>query len=148
MATRTLHVEVVTAESEIYSGEANEVVAPGSEGQLGILPEHAALLALLKEGALRIKTDEGEEPIFISGGFLEVSNDQLTVLATTAEHADEIDVARAEEARRRAQERLQNRTEAVDRARAHAALQRAISRIKVAELTRRRRNRSEMPVNR
>ncbi|GAC1693019.1 MAG: hypothetical protein NVS9B9_15330 [Ktedonobacteraceae bacterium] len=74
MATRdTLHVEVVTAERELYSGEATLVSAPGSEGRLGILPRHAAMLALLKEGELRIELIDAEEPLCVSGGFLEVS---------------------------------------------------------------------------
>ncbi|HEV2172220.1 MAG TPA: ATP synthase F1 subunit epsilon, partial [Nitrospira sp.] len=76
MATRnTLHVEVVTAERELYNGEANLVSAPGTEGRMGILPRHAALLTTLAPGALRIELNGAEEPLFVSGGFLEVSND-------------------------------------------------------------------------
>src|SRR6266566_2221479 len=102
MATRTtMHVEVVTAERELYSGEADIVIAPGTEGELGILPKHAALLTTLKVGELLIKLSGAEEPLFVSGGFLEVSNNSVTVLAETAEHAEEIDEARAEAARRR-----------------------------------------------
>ena len=141
MATHaTMHVEVVTAERELYSGEANELVAPGSEGELGILPRHAALLTTLKPGALRIKLNDAEEPLFVSGGFLEVSNNQATVLADTAEHAEEIDQARAEEARRRAQERLAQTTSDTERAELDAALERAIERLRVADLARRRRS--------
>ena len=147
MATRnTLHVEVVTAERELYNGEANLVSAPGSEGRLGILPRHAALLTMLAPGELRIELNGAEEPLFVSGGFLEVSNDSVTVLADTAEHAEEIDEARAEEARRRAEERLQNVQSETERVELQAALERAISRIRVAELTRRRSGRRiEMP---
>ena len=147
MATRdTLHVEVVTAERELYNGEANLVSAPGSEGRLGILPRHAALLTMLAPGELRIELNGAEEPLFVSGGFLEVSNDSVTVLADTAEHAEEIDEARAEEARRRAEERLQNVQSETERVELQAALERAISRIRVAELTRRRGGRRiEMP---
>src|SRR5438445_2611948 len=101
-ARNTLHVEVVTAERELYNGEADMVIAPGSEGQLGILPRHAALLTTLAPGAMRIKLGDAEEPLFVSGGFLEVKDNVVTVLADTAEHAEEIDQARAEEARRRA----------------------------------------------
>src|SRR5579863_9747441 len=138
MATRnTLHVEVVTAERELYNGEANLVSAPGSEGRMGILPRHAALLTTLAPGELRIELNGAEEPLFVSGGFLEVSNDSVTVLADTAEHAEEIDEARAEEARRRAEERLQNAESETERAELQAALERAISRIRVAELSRR-----------
>ncbi len=137
MATRnTLHVEVVTAERELYSGEADLVSAPGSEGRLGILPEHAPLLTLLAPGALRIKLQGAEEAIFVSGGFLEVSNNGVAVLADTAEHADEIDTARAEEARRRAEESLRDAQSNVDRAELQGQLERAITRLKVAELAR------------
>ena len=147
MATRnTLHVEVVTAERELYNGEANLVSAPGSEGRMGILPRHAALLTMLQPGELRIELNGAEEPLFVSGGFLEVSNDNVTVLADTAERAEEIDEARAEEARRRAQERLQDVQSEAERAEMQAALERAISRIRVAELSRRRGGRRiEMP---
>lgn len=139
MATRnTLHVEVVTAERELYNGEANLVSAPGTEGRMGILPRHAALLTTLAPGALRIELNGAEEPLFVSGGFLEVSNDSVTVLADTAEYAEEIDEARAEEARRRAEERLQNVQSEMDRVELQAALERAINRIQVAELSRRR----------
>ena len=139
MATRnTLHVEIVTAEHELYNGEANLVSAPGSEGRLGILPRHAALLTTLAPGALRIVLNGAEEPLFVSGGFLEVSDDNVTVLADTAEHAEEIDQARAEEARRRAQERLAEAQSNVERAELQSALERAIARLRVAELARRR----------
>jgi F-type H+-transporting ATPase subunit epsilon len=147
MATRnTLHVEVVTAEREIYSGEADMVVAKGTEGMLGILPRHAALLTTLAIGEMRIKLGGAEEPLFVAGGFLEVRDNVVTVLADTAEHAEEIDEARAEEARRRAQERLEQATSDVERAEMLGALERAINRIKVAELARRRGGRRiEMP---
>src|SRR6266581_1354450 len=147
MATRTtMHVEVVTAERELYNGEADMVVAPGSEGQLGILPRHAALLTTLQAGAMRIKLGGAEEPLFVSGGFLEVSNNQVTVLADTAEHAEEIDQARAEEARRRAQERLAQAQSNVERAELQAALERAIARLHVTEISRRRGGRRvQMP---
>ncbi|HTI14475.1 MAG TPA: F0F1 ATP synthase subunit epsilon [Dictyobacter sp.] len=138
MATRnTLHVEVVTAERALYSGEAEIVDAPGSEGQLGILPRHAPLLALLGAGPLIVKLGGGEETIFVSGGFLEVSNDQVTVLADTAEHAEDIDTARAEEARRLAQERLSETRSNTERAELQSILQRELHRLRVAELVRR-----------
>ena len=147
MATRnTLHVEVVTAERELYNGEANLVSAPGSEGRLGILPRHAALLTTLAPGDLRIELNGAEEPLFVSGGFLEVSNDKVTVLADTAEYAEEIDQARAEEARRRAQERLAQSQSEIERAELQGALERAVARLRVAELARRRGGRRiEMP---
>src|SRR5256885_12758576 len=97
MATRSrniLHVEVVTAERELYNGDANMVIAPGSEGQLGILPQHAALLTMLKPGAMRIRLNDAEEPLFVSDGFLEGNHDVVTVLADKAEYAVEIQEAR------------------------------------------------------
>ena len=137
MATgNTLHVEIVTAERKLYSGEADSVQAPGSEGQLGILPRHAAFLTTLSPGALSIKLAGAEEAIFVSGGFLEVSNNNVIVLADAAEHADDIDQARAEEARHRAQERLAQAQSNVERAQLEAALQRAILRLRVAETAR------------
>ena len=148
MATRaTMHVEVVTAERELFNGEADMVVAPGTEGMLGILPRHAALLTTLKTGEMRIKLNGAEEPLFISGGFLEVSNNRVTVLADTAEHAEEIDQARAEEARRRAQDRLEQATSEAERAELLGALERAMTRLRIAELSRRRGHgrRIEMP---
>jgi len=147
MASRnTLHVEVVTAERELYNGEADMVSAPGAEGRLGILPRHAALLTFLMPGELRITLRDAEEPLFVSGGFLEVLNNTVTVLADTAEHAEEIDQARAEEVRRRAQERLTQAHSDVERAELQGALERAVTRLRVSELARRRsRRRIEMP---
>ena len=149
MATRnTLHIEVVTAERELYSGEADLVSAPGSEGRLGILPRHAALLTTLMPGELTIKLGGAEEPLFVSGGFLEVSGNTVTVLADTAEYAEEIDQARAEAARRRARERLEQAVSDVERAELLGALERAMSRIRVAELSRRRGGRRiQMPAS-
>ena len=147
MATRnTLHIEVVTAERALYSGEADLISAPGSEGRLGILPRHAALLTTLMPGELIIELGGAEEPLFVSGGFLEVSGNTVTVLADTAEYAEEIDQARAEAARRRARERLEQAVSDVERAELLGALERAMSRIRVAELARRRGGRRiQMP---
>jgi len=140
-----MHVEVVTAERELYSGEADVVIAPGSEGELGILPRHAALLTTLKVGQLLIRLGGAEEPLFVSGGFLEVSNNSVTVLAETAERAEEIDQARAEAARRRAQEYLQQAQSDVERAELVGALERAVARLRVAEVARRRSGRRIQP---
>jgi F-type H+-transporting ATPase subunit epsilon len=110
------------------------------------LPQHAALLTMLKPGAMRIELNDAEEPLFISGGFLEVNNNVVTVLADTAEYAEEIDEARAEEARRRAQERLEQATSEQERAEVLAAVERAVARLRVAELAHRRgRRRIQMP---
>jgi F-type H+-transporting ATPase subunit epsilon len=142
MATHTtMHVEVVTAERELYNGEADMLIAPGSEGELGILPRHAALLTMLKVGQMLIRLGDAEEPLFVSGGFLEVSNNSVIVLAETAERAEEIDEARAQEARRRAQERLQQAQSNVERVELEAALERAIARLRIAEIAQRRRGR-------
>lgn len=145
-ARTTMHVEVVTAERELYSGEASLVSAPGSEGRLGILPHHAAILALLAPGELRVELNGEEEPIFVSGGFIEVFENNVTVLADTAEHAEEIDQARAEAARRRAEQRLADAQTNQERAELQSALERAVNRLRVAELAGRRgRRRINMP---
>jgi F-type H+-transporting ATPase subunit epsilon len=139
MATRpTLHVEVVTQDRNVYSGEAAMVVAPGADGVLGILPRHAPLLTLLKVGELRIKHDNDEDTLFVAGGFMEVSHNVVTVLADAAERAEDIDTARAEEARRRAQASLEQRASDVDQTEMQGALERALVRLKVADTVRRR----------
>src|SRR5262249_8551168 len=120
-----------------FSGEANAVQVPGTLGDLGILPHHAALLTTLKPGTLELRLNGAEETFFVSGGFLEVSNNQVTVLADTAEHAENIDEARAQEARRRAEERLKDVRSNTERVEAQAALQRAINRLRVVEIARR-----------
>lgn len=137
----TMHVEVVTAERELYSGEANVVNAPGSEGRLGILPHHAALLAFLKAGELRIELQGAEDALFVSGGFLEVYNNTVTILADAAEHAEEIDRSRAEEARHRAEEHLAQAESDRERAELQNALERAIIRLRVVEIASRRSRR-------
>ncbi len=145
-AHTTMHVEVVTAERELYDGEADIVIAPGTEGELGILPRHAALLTTLKVGEMLIRLGGAEEPLFVSGGFLEVSNNTVTVLAETAERAEEIDQARAEAARRRAQEHLAQARSDIERAELEGALERAVARLRIAELARRRGGRRiQMP---
>lgn len=135
----TLHVKIVTAQQTIFDGEAEMVIAPGSEGQLGILPRHAPLLTTLQLGELRIRERGTDEGIFVAGGFLEVNDDDVTILADDAERAADIDEAHAEAARRRAQTTLQqgNLTAEVEASTA-AELERAIGRLKVAELHRRR----------
>ena len=137
----TMHVEVVTAERDLYSGDANAVNAPGSEGRLGILPHHAALLAFLKAGELRIELQGAEDLLFVSGGFLEVYENTVTILADAAEHTDEIDRTRAEEARRRAEERLSQVESDQERAQLQAALERAVVRLRLVEIASRRNRR-------
>ncbi|MBI2863041.1 MAG: F0F1 ATP synthase subunit epsilon [Chloroflexi bacterium] len=135
-----LKFEIVTAERVVYSEEVNMVTAPGVEGELGVLPRHTPLLTTLQPGEVRVKKEGGEEVImFVSGGFLEVMPDKVVILADTAERAEEIDVARAEEARRRAETRIAERAETMDVARAEAALRRSLIRLKVAQRRRRER---------
>jgi len=101
-------LRVVSVEQSLFEGEVEFIIANGADGELGVLARHAPLMTILKPGPLRIQeTYGGEEQIlFVGGGFLEVLPDRVTVLADVAEHADEISVEKAEEARRRAQERL------------------------------------------
>src|ERR1700693_6308133 len=102
-----LRVQIVTAEREVFAEEAADmVVARGAEGVVGILPRHAPLLTTLNPGVVRIKKGGSEEAMAVGGGFLQVARDQVLILADTAERADEIDEARAEEGRRRARENL------------------------------------------
>src|SRR5690625_7580746 len=96
-----IHVDVVSAEGEIYSGSANMVFAPGEMGEIGIMPQHAPLLTRLKPGDLRVQVEgEKEQDIFVSGGLLEVQPHLITVLADTAERAEDIDMAKRSEERR------------------------------------------------
>ncbi|MDO8750472.1 MAG: F0F1 ATP synthase subunit epsilon [Dehalococcoidia bacterium] len=134
----TMQLEIVTAERLVYSEQVNCVVAPGIEGELGILPHHAPLLTTLQPGELRIMR-EGQADIYlaVSGGFLEVMANRVVVLADAAERADEIDETRAQEAVHRAQEQLEHRSADIDLERALASMRRAQTRLKVV---RRRRH--------
>jgi F-type H+-transporting ATPase subunit epsilon len=134
-----IRLDIVTAERLVYSEEVDEVVAPGVEGQLGILPHHASLMTMLKPGELTVKKDGDELNLAISGGFMEVRPDHVIILADAAERAEEIDVSRAEEARKRAQEALAGVQAGAIEAQfsAEAALQRAMARLKVAQRRRR-----------
>lgn len=125
-------LEIVTAERSVYSDEVDLVVAPGTEGELGILPRHAPLLTALSYGDLRIRKGSEEFDIAVGGGFLEVRTDKVVVLADMAERAEEIDVARAETARQRAQEQIALGPNVADLIRAEAALRRAETRLRVA----------------
>ena len=136
-----LKLEIVTQERRVYAADDVEmVIAPGTEGEMGILPRHAPLITSLQEGVMRIKHQSGrEEMLAIHGGFMEVLPDRVTVLADAAERAEEIDIARAEEARQRAQELMQqHREDKVDYIRAESALRRSLIRLKVAEGRKRR----------
>jgi F-type H+-transporting ATPase subunit epsilon len=134
-----LRVEIVTGEREVLvEDDVDMVVAPGIEGQLGILPQHAPLVTTLAPGELRIVKGGSEEDFAVSGGFLQVGPDRVMVLADTAERSEEIDIARAEEARRRAETELANPRPAADPAVLQAAMRRSTVRLRVAQ----RRHRS------
>lgn len=137
-----LTLEIVTAERLVFSDDnVDMVVAPSVDGEVGILPHHAPLLTLLQIGELRVKKGADEQSIVIAGGFLEVLNNRVTVLADVAERAEEIDAAAAEDARRRAQDALANRGAISDLANAEAAMRLASLRLRVGQ--RRRRLRQE-----
>ncbi len=135
-----LKLDIVTAERIVFSEEVDAVIAPGEEGQLGILPHHAPLMTILQAGELIVRRGGQDDTLAISGGFLEVRPDRVIVLADSAERAEEIDIERAEAARKRAQERLaEGKATGLDELRAAAALRRAIARLSVADKMKRRR---------
>ena len=121
---KTLHVDIVSAEQAIFSGEASRVIAPGEAGELGILPEHTPLLTRIKPGTVRIQNPEGtdEEVIYVSGGMMEVKPDIVTILADTSVRAHDLDEAKAMEAKRLAEEAIANRSGKVEYAKALAEL--------------------------
>ncbi len=128
-----IRFNIVTAERMVYSDDVDVVIAPGVEGQLSILPNHASLLTMLQPGELVVRKGGEEIGMFVSGGFLEVTQNRVTLLADVAERAEEIDIARAEEAKRRAEEQIKQASPEIDLATAEAALRRAMARIKIAE---------------
>jgi F-type H+-transporting ATPase subunit epsilon len=130
-----LHLDVVTPTRLVVSERVTEVVAPGSEGYFGVLPDHIPFITTLKAGTLTYWKGKDEHHLAVARGYAEVRGDRLSVLADAAEAADEIDVARAERARERAERRLAewaSGSDSVDFARAQAALQRALARLEVA----------------
>jgi F-type H+-transporting ATPase subunit epsilon len=130
-----LLLEIVTPERLAYSDTVDAVNLPGIEGELGVLPHHAPLVSMLGVGELRIRKGGAEESFAIVGGFLQVRPDKVVVMAETADLASEIDLEKAQQARREAEQALEGgaRTDAVDLAAARAALQQALLRIRVAE---------------
>lgn len=128
-----MRLEIVTAEKIIYSDEVSSVVAPGTAGQLGILPNHAPLLTSLKPGELRILKEDKEVNIAVSGGFLEVLQNVVTVLADTAERAEDIDVERAQDALKRAQDKVNSSDSDLDLERAIQSLKRSQARVYVSK---------------
>jgi len=136
----SIKLEIVTAERVVFSGEVDEIIAPGVEGQLGILPHHSPLMTMLQAGELVAKKGGQDDIMAIAGGFLEVRPDRVIVLADAAERAEEIDIKRAETAKKRAEERLRDRKAiGLDEASAEAALKRALARLSVAEKIQQRR---------
>jgi F-type H+-transporting ATPase subunit epsilon len=131
----TIHVDVVSAEESIFSGEAEFVAAPAKMGEIGIYPRHTPLITPIKAGALRIKLpDQGEEQlIFISGGILEVQPGVITVLADTAIRGHDLDEAKANEAKKAAEEAMRNNNSDIDYARAQIELSEAVAQLHAIE---------------
>jgi len=136
----TIHVDIVSAEGEIFSGDAAMFFAPGADGDLGIAPRHAPLLTLLKPGEVRVQTPDGKEQhFFVGGGALEVQPNKVTVLADTAVRAADIDEAAAVAAKQRAEDALRDKTAHISQAEALAELARAAAMLKMAEKLRKLR---------
>jgi F-type H+-transporting ATPase subunit epsilon len=137
----TIHVDIVSAEASIYSGIAEYVIAPAEMGEVGIYPRHTPLLTRLKPGSVRIKSPDhaDEELIYVSGGILEVQPGVITILSDTAARGGDLDEARAEEAKRQAEEAMKNRTSSLDYARAQAELAEAVAQLSAIQKLRKTR---------
>ena len=137
----TIHIDVVSAEESIFSGEAEFVVLPGEAGELGIYPRHTPLITRIKPGSVRIKLpgQAEEELVFVAGGVLEVQPSVITVLADTAIRGHDLDEAKALEAQKRAQEMMQNRTSQLEYAKAVAELAEASAQIAAIRKLRQRK---------
>ncbi len=142
-----MRLEIVTAEEVVYSEDIDILVAPGAGGELGVLPSHAPLLTTLNPGEIKVVRDSEETYMFVSGGFLEVLGNRVTILANAAEQADDIDIDRAERALQRAQERIASAPADMDLERALASMRRSATRLGVAR-RRRRTRRGDAPPNR
>lgn len=136
----TIHVDVVSAEEQIFSGEAEFVVLPGEAGELGIYPRHTPLISRIKPGTVRIKVagQAAEELVFVAGGILEVQPGVVTVLADTAIRGQDLDEAKAREAKRLAEEAMQNKTSKLEIAKAQSELAEAMAQIQAIEKFRRK----------
>ena len=141
MMSTTFHVDIVSAEREIFSGDAEMVFAPAEMGELGITPRHAPLLTRLKPGTVRVQAGGEESVFYVSGGILEIQPHMVTVLSDTALRAKDIDEAAAQEAKRRAEEALASQTTDLDVARAQAELLEAVARLKAIEQIRKKAGR-------
>lgn len=136
-------LEITTAERQVYGDEVDMVIAPGIDGQLGILPRHAPLMTMLQPGELTIRKGGNDSYFAVTGGFMEVLGDRVIILADACEHSDEISEERAQEAMRRAQERIASRPAEMQMERALASLRRAQARL---DTVRRRRSRAGSPL--
>ncbi len=136
----TMHLDIVSAEEEIFSGVVEFVVARATEGELGIMPRHAPLLARLQPGEVRVRREGGEEQyFFVSGGMIEVQPKAVTILADTAARAKDLDEAAAQEAKRRAEEAIRNRSGEMDYARAQTELAAAAAQLRAIQSLRKHR---------
>ena len=136
----TIHVDIVSAEGQIFSGEASMVFVPGSQGELGIAPRHAPLLTTLKAGEVRVQSEGVEEQSFyVGGGSLEIQPNLVTVLADTAARARDLDEAAALAAKQRAEDAVRQRTDKIDIAEAQAELARAVAQLRAIERLRKKR---------
>lgn len=136
----TMHVDIVSAEKEIFSGTATSLVAPAEYGEVGILPRHSEMLCLLRPGQVFLRTQDGEEQvIYVSGGILEVQPHVVTILSDTAERAGDLDEAAALEAKRRAEELLSEQAGEFDYARASAELAEAMAQLQAIDKLRKLR---------
>jgi len=141
--TATIHVDIVSAETEIFNGEAEMVFAPAQLGEVGIAPGHTPFITRLNPGEVRVKSADGEEQgFYVSGGMLEVQPSVVTVLSDTALRAEDIDEAAAMKARKDAEDALTDRTAAIDYAKAQAEFMEAAAQLRAIERLRRRTGRS------
>jgi F-type H+-transporting ATPase subunit epsilon len=135
----TIHVDIVSAEGQIFSGEVTKLFVPGSQGELGIYPRHAPLLTTLKAGEVRVQKDGADEQsFFVGGGTLEIQPNLVTVLADTAVRARDLDEAAALAAKQRAEDAVRNRTDKLDIAAAQAELVRAVAQLRAIERLRKK----------
>jgi F-type H+-transporting ATPase subunit epsilon len=135
----TIHVDIVSAEGEIFAGPAEMVFVPAQEGELGITPRHAPLLTLLKAGEVRVKTAEGEQSVFVGGGALEIQPNRVTILADTAIRAHDLDEAAALAAKQRAEEALAGKVDKMEQAEAMAELSRIAEQLRIIQKMRKTR---------
>ena len=135
----TIHVDIVSAEGQIFSGEASMVFVPGSQGELGIYPRHAPLLTTLKAGEVRVQSEGQEQVFYVGGGALEIQPHLVTVLADTAARAKDLDEAAALAAKQRAEEAVASRGDKVQIAEAQAELLRAVAQLRAIERLRKKR---------